>query len=52
MKGMVNMYVILIDKVTNKILQKVRCTKENSQKIRYQLEINLDLTKYVVKIIE
>lgn len=46
------MYIVLINKIDNRVLQKIKCTKDNVQKIRYQLEINLDLTKYEVKIIK
>lgn len=49
---MVNMYVVLIDKINNKVLKKIECTKDNIEKIKYQLEVNLDLTKYEVKVIK
>lgn len=46
------MYIVLIDKIGNKILQKVECTKDNAHKIKYQMEVNLDLNRYKVKVVK
>jgi len=46
------MYVVLIDKISKKIIEKVKCNQKNAIKIKYQMEINLDLSKYEIKIIK
>lgn len=46
------MYVVLINKINNKVIQKVQCTQDNIQKIKYQMEVNLDLTRYKIKVIK